>query len=226
MGTKSTRSSGTQFNPRGATQGNTLVDPNTGLPITVVTETDGSRRLAVDANLSADEVVVETRPLDASTDDVAIRNPTTDVPLLINPDGSIDVNTAITAVADNITIVGTEDGTIGGTKHAIRTLADGTVVTVAAGATASTPQIFNVSVPLANTEVSQALPANTKRFFVKVRNSTARLQLAFTSGNSGTNYISLTRGTGYEESDLDVAALTLYFQTNSPGQIVEILAWS
>jgi len=91
---------------------------------------------------------------------------------------------------------------------------------------ATTPTIFNTSVPLSNTEVSQALPANTKKIVIQVRNSAAKLQFAFASGASGTNYISVPRGAVYSVENVLVSSLTLYFQTDKPSQTVEILTWS
>lgn len=108
MGTKGTRSSGSQFNPKGVTQGNTLVDPNTGQPIDVVTDVDGTRRLAVDANITAQVPAIEVE-LDYENDSVQIGDPNTDATLKINPDGSIDTNVEVDAAdGDNIAI---SDGT-------------------------------------------------------------------------------------------------------------------
>lgn len=86
-----------------------------------------------------------------------------------------------------------------------------------------TPTIYNVSVPLAATEVSQALSAGVKRFTIKVRGNST-LQLAFTSGQSGTNYISIPFGCTYTEDGLNFSG-TLYFQTVKASQTVEILEW-
>lgn len=117
MGTKGTRSSGSQFNPKGVTQGNTLVDPNTGQPIDVVTDSEGTRRLAVDANITAQVPQIQVE-LDYEEDSVSIGDPNTDTTLKINPNGSIDANVEIDAAdGDNIAIVGTEDGTLTGTRH-------------------------------------------------------------------------------------------------------------
>ena len=126
MGTKGTRSSGTQITPKGANQGNVLVDPKTGLPIDVITDTDGIRRLAVDATLEAGDIQVETRPLDASTDNVAIKDPVSNTTLKINPDGSIDANMEVDAAGgDSIAVVGTENGTPSGVQHTLKIGADG-----------------------------------------------------------------------------------------------------
>lgn len=87
----------------------------------------------------------------------------------------------------------------------------------------ATPTIYNVSVPLANTEVSQALSASVKRFTIRVRGE-SRLKLAFVSGQSGTNYITIPPGCTYTEDEINFTG-TLYFQTVKASQIVEILEW-
>lgn len=104
MGTKSTRSSGTQHNMRGVAQGNTLVDPVTGLPIDVLVDNEGVRRLAVDTEITVDGITVTTEPLTPLVDGVHIGDEEGDL-LEINPDGSINVNTAVDASdGDNIAI--------------------------------------------------------------------------------------------------------------------------
>lgn len=104
MSTKSNRSSGTQHNARGVTQGNTLVDPKSGLPIDVIEDSEGKKRLAVDAKITAQigELQVE---LDYNEDSVQIGDPNTGTTLKINPDGSIDSNVEVDAAdGDNIAI--------------------------------------------------------------------------------------------------------------------------
>lgn len=86
-----------------------------------------------------------------------------------------------------------------------------------------TPAIYNVSVPLASTEVSQALSANVKRFTIRVRGN-SKIQLSFISGQSGTNYITIPKGCTYTEDQLNFTG-TLYFQTSNGSQVVEILEW-
>lgn len=86
------------------------------------------------------------------------------------------------------------------------------------------PLIYNVPVLLANTEVSQALTVGTKIFTIRVR-GTCGLKLAFVSGQSGTNYITIPPGANYNVEGLNFSG-TLYFQTSKATQIVEILEWS
>jgi hypothetical protein len=91
--------------------------------------------------------------------------------------------------------------------------------------TVTTPIITNLSVPLANTEVSHSIAAGTKKISFKCR-GLARIQFSFTSGQSGSNYISLEPGAIYAESGLNLSSLTLYLQTSKASQTVEILEWT
>lgn len=89
----------------------------------------------------------------------------------------------------------------------------------------TTPTIYNVAVTLANTEYSQALSASTKRFSIKMRGF-SDLKLAYVSGQSGTIFITIPGGSSYEEINLaGTTALTLYFQSPSASQDVEVVQW-
>lgn len=105
MGTKKSRS-GQQFNPKGVTQGITLVCPNSGEAIDCVEDAAGIRRLAVDTTLTfPGSISVDLNGIDPNGDSVHIVDASTGYKLKINPDGSIDVNVRIDSVdGDNIAI--------------------------------------------------------------------------------------------------------------------------
>jgi hypothetical protein len=222
MGTTSNRSAGTQVTKNGITQGNVLVDPITGFPVAVIRDNAGVRRLAVDANLTVDDIIVDTRELTPTTDQVGIGDKVSGYFLKINPDGSVDTNVNIQASSDNIAI---RDETSG---NKLKINADGSInATTSASAGATTPTIFNLVVPAANTEVSQALPTDTRKFLIKVRDDLgAKMQLAFGSGQSGTTFITVGRGAIYVEDNVVLSSVTLYFQLDRAGKTVEILAWN
>ena len=90
-------------------------------------------------------------------------------------------------------------------------------------AAATSPTIYNVSAPVAGTEVSQALSSGTKSFTIKVRGP-ANLQLAFISTESSTKFITVARGSAYSQDNLNFSG-TLFFQTDKASQTVEILEW-
>jgi hypothetical protein len=216
MSTKSNRSSGTQHNQRGVTQGNTLVGPQSGLPIDEVVDGDGVRRLAVDANVSIDSATINADIDYLSGDSTAIGDPNTSTILKINPDGSIDTNVNISASSgDNISI---SDGT-----NDLLINPDGSINVNINPLT--TPLIANQVVTLANTEYSYTFPANTKKFSLRTRGN-ARLQVAFVATQSGSNFITVYPGNTYEEIGLKITGITAYFQSNKAGETVEILSWT
>lgn len=87
----------------------------------------------------------------------------------------------------------------------------------------TTPKIYNVAVATANTETSQTLSVGIKKFTIFVR-GLATLKLSFTSGQSGTNYITVPAGSAYHADELKFSG-TLYFQTTKDTQTVEITEW-
>lgn len=102
MGTKSNRSAGTQHNPKGVTQGVTLVDPKSGNPIDSVTDSNGVRRIAVDGNFTAQNVQA-TVELDYTEDSVSIGDDVSGNKLKIENDGSINANVEVDAAdGDNV----------------------------------------------------------------------------------------------------------------------------
>jgi hypothetical protein len=104
MATNSNRSAGTQKTQRGIVQGNILVDPVTGLPVDVIEDTAGKRRLAVDAEFVADNLNIDVE-LDFENDSVTVGDAASGNTLSIEADGSLNVNTATDAKSgDNISI--------------------------------------------------------------------------------------------------------------------------
>jgi len=154
MGTKG-KSPGSQHNPKGVNQGNTLIDPNTGQPIDVVTDVQGTRRLAVDANITAQVPAIEVE-LDYNNDSVQVGDPNTGATLKINPDGSIDANTEIDAAdGDNIAIA---DATTG---NKMTVNPDGSI-NVQIGTSASQLKSFYAEV----TSVASATPTTVQTYTV------------------------------------------------------------
>lgn len=90
----------------------------------------------------------------------------------------------------------------------------------------SDPEIFNVDAPDANTEYTQILPDHTGALLIRVRDGQARLQLSFNSGESGTKYITCEYGNNFYVSGVDLVGKSIYFQSNKPGKVVEILVWA
>lgn len=89
----------------------------------------------------------------------------------------------------------------------------------------TTPTIYNLSMPVADTEYSQALSANTKQLTIKLRDRTARARLAFVSGDTATLYLTLEAGSVYSQENLNLTGATIYLQS-SKVTTAEILEWS
>ena len=90
--------------------------------------------------------------------------------------------------------------------------------------TDTTVTIFNVTLGAINTEQSQVLPGMTKRFLVRSRGN-ALLKLAYTVTESGTKYVTIPPRSTYTD-DCFYTSQTIYFQSPSTGDVVEIVAYS
>jgi hypothetical protein len=90
------------------------------------------------------------------------------------------------------------------------------------GTSPTTTTLINLTVPTANTEVSQVLPTNTKSFSIYNRDK-SKIQLAFTSGESNTNYITIPPGKTYYNNNF-YTNLTIYLRCYKGAQTIEIEA--
>lgn len=88
----------------------------------------------------------------------------------------------------------------------------------------SVPTIYNLTLTNANTEYSQALNAFPAYITIQCR-SVADLKVAFTSGQSGTTYITIPAGSSYTFPMQIAGVKTVYVQSPSASAVVEILEW-
>lgn len=91
--------------------------------------------------------------------------------------------------------------------------------------TGVTPTIANLTLTNANTEYSYSVPAYTRQFSVKTRNPLHTVKIAFSSGQSNTNYFTLDSSSWYESMILAVN-LVFYCQSPDAGCVLEIVLWS
>ena len=87
------------------------------------------------------------------------------------------------------------------------------------------PLIYNVVTVLSGTEYSQALPSSTKEIKIKARGN-AKLQITYTLGDSGSNFITIFPGDVYVQTGTNLVGKTIYFQSTKPGEVVEIITWT
>ncbi len=85
--------------------------------------------------------------------------------------------------------------------------------------------IYNKTLTLADTEYSQALPAGTRKVLIKERTGAADLKLAYVSGESGTNYITILAGSSKYLEGVYLSDITLYMQSPTAGAVIEVEVW-
>lgn len=88
----------------------------------------------------------------------------------------------------------------------------------------ATPVVVNLSLTLANTEYSQAFPGGTKSITMRCR-GVGLIQYAWISTESGSNFMTIYPGEVREFEDLN-ATITLYVQSPSSAQVLEIEYWT
>ncbi len=90
---------------------------------------------------------------------------------------------------------------------------------------ASNPTVANLDATTAGTEYSYALPTSCVRFTIRARGKST-LQLAYVSGNTGTEYITVSRHCSYVEEGLTLGpGVVVYFQADQPNETIEIVSW-
>ena len=93
---------------------------------------------------------------------------------------------------------------------------------------AGTPALYNVTLTAANTEYSQALSANTKKFSIHLRDFSA-FRFAYVTGKVAAPtapYETIPEGSEKVEELIQPATLTLYFASAVAGKIAEIEEWA
>lgn len=88
----------------------------------------------------------------------------------------------------------------------------------------TTPTIENFPIPSKDTEYSYTLPANTVTFTIQSRNGPL-LKLAYTVGQSATEFISVSHGWSEYNLNPDTTRI-LYFQSIVDNDVLEIVSWS
>ena len=200
-------------------------------------ETD-DRALVSDANTPriATDHVLEVQHLDASGKVQPAGEIVTNPIHVAIGDGveTIDVETVETdidgkeAATTNSLIYGKESA---GVTHPVKVDANGvlSVDDINAAEVATTPTLYNVTMTLADTEYSQALPANTKIVSFRCQDSGFDTRFAFVASKVATPtapYRSLLAGEERTVEGLNLAATTLYFACGTAGKVFEIEAWT
>jgi len=92
---------------------------------------------------------------------------------------------------------------------------------------ATTPTVYNITLTLANTEYSQALPANTKELRFRCR-TLYDVRFAWATGKVATPtapYLTLGAGMDYFSDNNDLSSQTLYFASSTAAVVIELEVW-
>lgn len=93
----------------------------------------------------------------------------------------------------------------------------------------SSPSIITTDLVTAGNEVEITIPASTKWYRVRARDS-SKLQFGYNVGDSSTNYYSINPGSTYSTPDTASLNLTgnlvIYIQSTKDGTVVEVEAWT
>lgn len=100
----------------------------------------------------------------------------------------------------------------------------GETLKVEFGTSDTTPTISNPTLTTAGVEQSIVLQNGLKQLIVRTQSPVnAKLQYAFTSGESGTNFMTIPAGASLSLKDTNFNSKTLYIQSNKNNTVVEIL---
>lgn len=223
MGTKN-KSSGTQHNARGATQGISLVDPKTGLPVSVIDD-DGIKRLAIDTKITANiaELTVELSP---DNDGVYLADNNTGHKLKINADGSIDVNVEVDAGdGDNIALsdgTGLITSTVDGAKRALDVnVMSGQITSVPVGATVATYGTQSVNPTETKIVAQYLIPAGNLVYLQKIYVSGDTVgKFVIYKNATVLLVVRLSQTTFYQP--VDFSTNTAFGITTAPGDLIKV----
>jgi len=89
------------------------------------------------------------------------------------------------------------------------------------------PEVYDLTSPVpVSTEFSQALSPNTKEFRILNKSLVFDMQLAFNTGETNTDFITIPADGEFRQNNLLLAAQTLFFETPGSAIRVEILEWT
>ena len=89
------------------------------------------------------------------------------------------------------------------------------------GTGATNKKITDLSLPTPNTEVSHLLQDGIKGLMIRSR-TLSKLKMAFISGESGTNYVTINEGAVFHTNVIEFTGASVYLQSDST-TVVEIL---
>jgi hypothetical protein len=91
--------------------------------------------------------------------------------------------------------------------------------------TLQVPSITNTTLAVAGTEYTLPLPAGTKSFLLRSRGY-SRLRIGYGINSTNTAWMEVSPGCSYRENGLGGTTTNIYVQSNSAGEVVELLSWT
>lgn len=88
---------------------------------------------------------------------------------------------------------------------------------------AATPTITNLVLTLSSTQYSHTFGIGTQSLLIRARGS-SRLQIAFISGNTNIEFITIPKGATLPMTGLAFSG-TIYIEGSVAGDVVEIMEW-
>ena len=169
---------------------------------------------------------MELESADIQIGAVEVKNATTDDRLTVTANGDAQVTLDSEVVAVDATGQGDVPVTLD--SEAV-VLGAGTANIGKVDVPTATPTVYNVTLTSADTEYSQAMPANCRGFEFQARTSAA-VRFAFVTGKVATPtapYMTLKAGDYYFTPTINQGASpsTLYLASSVAGTVAEIIAW-
>jgi len=89
-----------------------------------------------------------------------------------------------------------------------------------------TPLIQRIPIVASNTEYSFSISSATKKVQFRAV-AKGKVKYSFISGQSGTNFITVAKGKTEIINELALTgSLTVYFQSDTASEVLEVLSWS
>lgn len=87
--------------------------------------------------------------------------------------------------------------------------------------------IYQIPYPTANVELSQALPANTRKIYIADSSLRSKMRISFTAGGTNSSeFITIHPGNSFLREGMKFIGKTLYFQASKSNLIIELSAWA
>lgn len=198
--------------------GTVIGDVNLGATDNAVLDTIAAKDFATQTTLAALNTKFVT-----GTDigDVTINNSTGAAAVNIQDGGNtITVDGTVAVTNAGITTIA---GAVAGTEMQVDIVDEGDLVRQA-----TTPTVYNIAMTNADTEYSQALPANTKKLTLQCQTA-FDVRFAFATGKVATPtapYLTCKSGQNYFEDNLLLNSQTIYVACPSAGKVAELIVWT